>query len=224
MDCFAEPVIGRAFARPVGSQRRGWGPSANTILRHCEELLRRSNPRFSFRGGMDCFAEPVIGRAFARPVGSQRRGWGPSANTILRHCEELLRRSNPYFLCGGMDCFASLAMTWRGSRRPVGRNDVEGFTPTRWLAITASCTLHKRRERLGKIRMPARQRGAVFDDVARGPQDPPFVELSRHVVVRAENVKVSGLDPFDHEIDGLLPRPARIPFFGAAVRAPSRKD
>ena len=22
-------------------------------------------------GGMDCFAEPVIGRAFARPVGSQ---------------------------------------------------------------------------------------------------------------------------------------------------------
>jgi hypothetical protein len=25
----------------------------------------------SFRGGMDCFAESVIGRAFARPVGAQ---------------------------------------------------------------------------------------------------------------------------------------------------------
>jgi hypothetical protein len=25
----------------------------------------------SLRGEMDCFAEPVIGRAFARPVGSQ---------------------------------------------------------------------------------------------------------------------------------------------------------
>ena len=25
------------------------------------------------RGAMDCFAEPVIGRAFARPVGSQWR-------------------------------------------------------------------------------------------------------------------------------------------------------
>jgi hypothetical protein len=25
----------------------------------------------SFRGEMDCFAEPVIGRAFARPGGSQ---------------------------------------------------------------------------------------------------------------------------------------------------------
>jgi hypothetical protein len=25
----------------------------------------------SLRGAMDCFAEPVIGRAFARPVGSQ---------------------------------------------------------------------------------------------------------------------------------------------------------
>jgi hypothetical protein len=30
----------------------------------------RSNP-FVLSGGMDCFAEPVIGRAFARPVGSQ---------------------------------------------------------------------------------------------------------------------------------------------------------
>jgi hypothetical protein len=28
-----------------------------------------SNPYF-LRGGMDCFAEPVIGRAFALPVGS----------------------------------------------------------------------------------------------------------------------------------------------------------
>ena len=36
--------------------------------RHCEERLRRSNPS---RGEMDCFAEPVIGHAFARPVGSQ---------------------------------------------------------------------------------------------------------------------------------------------------------
>jgi hypothetical protein len=24
MDCFAEPVIGRPFVRPVGSQRRKW--------------------------------------------------------------------------------------------------------------------------------------------------------------------------------------------------------
>src|ERR1700722_3962513 len=31
---------------------------------------RRSNP-FLLCGRMDCFAEPVIGRAFARPVGSQ---------------------------------------------------------------------------------------------------------------------------------------------------------
>src|SRR5712671_3135153 len=38
--------------------------------RHCEEHLRRSNPYFRCRA-MDCFADPVIGRAFARPVGSQ---------------------------------------------------------------------------------------------------------------------------------------------------------
>jgi hypothetical protein len=34
------------------------------------EAKRRSNPFFLY-GSMDCFAEPVIGRAFARPVGSQ---------------------------------------------------------------------------------------------------------------------------------------------------------
>src|SRR5258707_1051709 len=40
--------------------------------RHCEEHLRRSNPAFYFAAPkLDCFAEPVIGRACARPVGSQ---------------------------------------------------------------------------------------------------------------------------------------------------------
>jgi hypothetical protein len=52
-------------------------------LRHCEEptgpacfggpddKLRDEAIHLSFRGAMDCFVEPVIGRAFARPVGSQ---------------------------------------------------------------------------------------------------------------------------------------------------------
>jgi hypothetical protein len=50
--------------------------------RHCEEPTGpafgrpddklRDEAIHSFLGGeMDCFAEPVIGRAFARPVGSQ---------------------------------------------------------------------------------------------------------------------------------------------------------
>src|SRR5260221_9443693 len=127
-------------------------------------------------------------------------------------------------LRGALATKQSILSLWRHGLLRFARNDVEGFTPIRWLAITASCTLHERRKRLGKIRMPARQRGAVFDDVARGPQDPPLVELSRHVVVRAENVKVSGLDPLDHEIDGLLRRPGRIRFFGAAVRGQAGKD
>jgi hypothetical protein len=52
-----------------------------TDLVHCEEQQRRRvrrsskseggrNP-FYPRGAMHCFAEPVIGRAFARPGGSQ---------------------------------------------------------------------------------------------------------------------------------------------------------
>jgi len=42
--------------------------------RHCEERELRSNPSGTLFGpAMDCFVEPVIGRAFARPVGSQWR-------------------------------------------------------------------------------------------------------------------------------------------------------
>src|SRR6202022_4200793 len=37
---------------------------------HASFAWRTSNPYF-LCGSMDCFAEPVIGRAFARPVGSQ---------------------------------------------------------------------------------------------------------------------------------------------------------
>jgi hypothetical protein len=36
--------------------------------RHCEE---QSDEAIQLRGNMDCFAEPVIKPAFARPVGSQ---------------------------------------------------------------------------------------------------------------------------------------------------------
>jgi hypothetical protein len=54
--------------------------------------------------------------------------------------------------------------------------------------------LHKRRKGLGVIRVPAR---AGFHDVARGPENPPLVELTRHIVVRAQDIKVSGLDPLE---------------------------
>ena len=39
--------------------------------RHCEERSDEAIHSAYPRGDMDCFAEPVIGRAFARPVGSQ---------------------------------------------------------------------------------------------------------------------------------------------------------
>src|ERR1700722_16674024 len=53
-------TLGRSAPRECGS----------AALRHCEERKRRSNPRL-LCCAMDCFADPVIGRAFARPVGSQ---------------------------------------------------------------------------------------------------------------------------------------------------------
>jgi hypothetical protein len=41
-----------------------------SLIRHCEEQSDEAIHSFLV-GEMDCFAEPVIGRAFARPVGSQ---------------------------------------------------------------------------------------------------------------------------------------------------------
>src|SRR6202041_147097 len=57
------------------------------------------------------------------------------------------------------------------------------------------------------IGMPARKRRAVLDNVSRSPQDASLVESARHVVVGAENVEVTRMQPLHHEIDGLLGRP-----------------
>jgi hypothetical protein len=69
--------------QPRHPPRGGRGlPRLPAIGRHCEEPTGRRKRRpmtgsatkqsiLPLRGAMDCFAEPVIGRAFARPVGSQ---------------------------------------------------------------------------------------------------------------------------------------------------------
>jgi hypothetical protein len=44
------------------------GENIKLNRRHCEE---RSDEAIQLFLPLDCFAEPVIGRAFARPVGSQ---------------------------------------------------------------------------------------------------------------------------------------------------------
>ncbi len=72
--------------------------------------------------------------------------------------------------------------------------------------------------------MPARQRRAVLDDVAGGPQDAAFVERARHIVVGAEDVEIAGLEPLDHEIDGLLRGPGAGRLLGAAARSQTGED
>src|SRR5258707_4750096 len=47
----------------------------------------------------------------------------------------------------------------------------------------ALLAFHKRRKRLRMIGMPPRQSRAVFNDVARRPQNPPLVETSRYIVI-----------------------------------------
>src|SRR5258705_6090441 len=68
---FPAPSVFRAkrFCKTSGDQRRG-----NAKLRLLAVIARSGATKQSIlplRGVMDCFAEPVIGRAFARPVGSQ---------------------------------------------------------------------------------------------------------------------------------------------------------
>jgi len=52
------------------SGRSKWRREPRSILRrHCEE--RSDEAIQTYFLALDCFAKPVIGRAFARPVGSQ---------------------------------------------------------------------------------------------------------------------------------------------------------
>ena len=79
MDCFAEPAIGRAFARPASRRE-----AANACLELHVIASAAKQSILSLRGkmdcfaslaltagAMDCFAEPVIRYAFARPVGGR---------------------------------------------------------------------------------------------------------------------------------------------------------
>ena len=84
--------------------------------------------------------------------------------------------------------------------------------------------LHELRKRLRIIRMPARQRGTIFHDIAGSPQHAPFVERPWHVIVRAQDVEIAGVDARDHEVDGLLGRPGAGRLLGAAARGQRRED
>src|ERR1700754_13847 len=87
-----------------------------------------------------------------------------------------------------------------------------------------SLPLHKLRKGRGIIRMPARQGGAVFDDVSGGPENAPLVEAARHVVVRAQDIEIPGVDVLNHEVDGLLGGPGAGGLFGAAARGQAGED
>jgi len=59
---------GAQFMHNSGEQRRGNADAHLDIIARSEATKQSI---FTFALAVDCFAEPVIGRAFARPVGSQ---------------------------------------------------------------------------------------------------------------------------------------------------------
>jgi hypothetical protein len=60
--------MGERFINGSGASR---GEVVNACLEFHVIASEAKQSILSLRGEMDCFAEPVIGRAFARPVGSQ---------------------------------------------------------------------------------------------------------------------------------------------------------
>src|ERR1700733_6756450 len=100
--------------------------------------------------------------------------------------------------------------------RPTSRGPVE--------AIRGLTHVHKFCEGIRVIRVPARQRRPILDDIPCGPQNPSLIDTPGHVIVRAENVKVSGRQLFDHEVDSLLRGPPRGGLFGTAFGGQSSKD
>jgi hypothetical protein len=96
---------------------------------------------------MDCFAEPVIGRAFARPGGSQRR-----RGSFVIACDKreafaqgsAATKQSSLSLRSEMDCFAALAMTERRRALPSLRgaqrrsNPVFRFVAQYWIASLRS--------------------------------------------------------------------------------------
>src|SRR5262245_52354417 len=66
--------------------------------------------------------------------------------------------------------------------------------------------------------MPARECGAVLDDVVGGPPNAPRVHRAGDLVVRAEDVEVAGGQVLDEEVDDLVRRPRRGRFLDPARR------
>src|SRR3954471_14087051 len=70
-----------------------------------------------------------------------------------------------------------------------------------------------------EIRMPARKRGAVQNDVVNRPLHAALVHDARHGVVGTKNVKVRSRQALQHKFDYLRRRPGRGWLFAAAGHA-----
>src|SRR5690349_24616359 len=63
------------------------------------------------------------------------------------------------------------------------------------------------REGVLVIGMPARQRRAILDEIARRPKNPTLVHGARHVIVRAEDVEVPAPKRLEEKVYDLFGPP-----------------
>src|ERR1700677_2031013 len=75
------------------------------------------------------------------------------------------------------------------------------------LALFGTSGLSKILEGFLVVWMPARQSGAVFDDVAGGPKDSTFILLAGRFVVLAKDIKVAPFETLEQPFGDLIGRP-----------------
>ena len=127
---FPTPSLGESFINASGASRRE-GANARLMIMS----LPRLQPSSPAKAG-----DPVFRGAGDRVEKPRRTGYSAFAE-YDGFCEERKRRSNPPFLYGLMDCFASLAMTARLDGLLRGACHQARIRATRWLAMTERVTL-----------------------------------------------------------------------------------
>src|SRR5258707_4303068 len=98
------------------------------------------------------------------------------SSAVHSSCPGLTRASTSYFLCGRKNVDGRAKASGSAAVLQTAMPSRDGVTTVHELAQRLA-PLHKPLKRLGIIRMPARQRRAVFDDVAGGPLHAALVEV-----------------------------------------------
>src|SRR2546430_3423247 len=102
---------GRARRKPLKPLRAGTSGDSGVLVVTRVRSTTTKCTRDRGCNGHPAFPTPSLGGRFTNASGAWRREDEGVSGIRVPSLRGAKRRSNPYFLCGEMDCFASLAMT-----------------------------------------------------------------------------------------------------------------